>query len=234
MLLASFVLPFCGYLLVFWWIDRIHPYGAVVNQMALSILACIINYYVMRHAIYKLRDQYKLTHRLPNWTAPSYLALVIAPIFVLMLHPLMVNGERLLPTWVAIPLGLFLVVFGLLVRRSAMTGSGFSIGHAFGVYLVFPQDGILVDKELYAHIRHPLSAGVICIAIGFGLIRNNVMAVLTALIYLLPILVVMKLEDDELIERFGDAHIQYMKGTRSLLPRWNDLGRSLKLVFFRR
>lgn len=92
MLLASFVLPFSGYLFMFWWIDRIHPYAAAMSQMALSILACIINYYVMRHMIYRLRDQCKLTHRLPNWAAPFYLALAIAPIFVLMIHPLMVNG----------------------------------------------------------------------------------------------------------------------------------------------
>jgi protein-S-isoprenylcysteine O-methyltransferase Ste14 len=233
MLLASFVLPFCGYLFMFWWIDRIHPYGAAMSQMALSILACAISYYVMRHAIYRLRDQCKLTHPLPNWVAPFYLALVIAPFFVLMVHPLMVNGGRLLPIWVAIPLGLFLVVFGLLIRRSAMTGTGFTVGHAFGIYLVFPQDGILVDKEIYAYLRHPLSAGVLCIAIGFGFVRNNVPAILTALIYLIPILVEMKLEDDELIHRFGDVHRRYIEETRALFPRWRDFGRLLRLIFSR-
>jgi protein-S-isoprenylcysteine O-methyltransferase Ste14 len=232
-LLASFVLPFGGYLFVLWRVDRIHPYSPVMSQMALSILACIISYYVMRHAIYRLRDQCKLTHRLPNWAAPFYLALVIGPFFVLMLHPLMVNGRRLLPIWVAIPLGMFLIMFGLLIRGSAMTGSGFSLGHAFGIYLVFPEDGTLVDKEVYAYLRHPLSAGVISIAIGFGLFRNSMLAILTALIYLLPILVQMKLEDDELIERFGDAHRHYMVETGALFPSWRDSGRLLKLIFFR-
>jgi protein-S-isoprenylcysteine O-methyltransferase Ste14 len=234
MLLASFVLPFSGYLFMFLWVDRMHPYGAAISQMALSILACIISYYVMRHTIYRLRDHCRLTHRLPNWAAPFYLALVIAPLFALMVHPLMVNGGRLLPIWAAIPLGLFLIVLGLLMRRSAMTGSGFSLGHAFGIYLVFPEDGILVDKEVYAYLRHPLSAGVICIAIGFGFVRNNMLAILTALIYLIPILLEMKLEDDELIERFGDAHRRYMKETRGLFPRRQDLGKLLNLVFSRR
>jgi protein-S-isoprenylcysteine O-methyltransferase Ste14 len=233
LLLASFVLPFCGYLFAFWRIDRMHPYGAAISQMALSILACITSTYVMRHMIYRLRDQCKRTRRLPNWAAPFYLALVIVPFFVLMVHPLMVNGGRFLPTWVAIPSGLFLVGFGLLIRRSAMTGSGFTVGHAFGVYLVFPEGGILVDKEVYAYLRHPLSAGVICIAIGFGFARNSVLAILTALIYLVPILVEMKLEDDELIGRFGDAHRRYMKETRALFPRWQDVGSLLKLVFSR-
>ncbi|MBN2149306.1 MAG: isoprenylcysteine carboxylmethyltransferase family protein [Anaerolineales bacterium] len=234
MLLASFVLPFCGYLFLFWWIDRMHSYGAVISQVALSLLTCIISYYVMHHTIYKLRDQCKLTHQLPNWAAPLYLALVIAPFFVLMFHPLMVNGERLLPIWVALPLGLFLVVFGLRIRRLAMTGSGFSLGHAFGVYLVFPEDGMLVDKKIYAYLRHPLSVGVISIAVGFGFIRNNMMAILAALIYLIPILVEMKLEDDELIERFGEAHRQYMKATRAFFPRWRDFGSLFKLIFFRK
>jgi len=232
-LLASFVLPFSSYLFILWYVDQMHPYGAVMSQMTLSMLVCIINYYVMRHAIYRLRDQYKLTHQLPNWAAPFYLAFVIAPIFVLMLHPLMVNGERFLPTWFAVPLGLFLVAFGLLVRQSAMTGSGFSIGHAFGIYLVFPQDGILIDKEVYACLRHPLSAGVICIATGFGFIRNSMLAILTALIYLIPILLEMKLEDDELIERFGDAQRRYMKETRAIFPRRQDFGWLLRLIFFR-
>ncbi|MBE9514214.1 MAG: hypothetical protein IMY83_04200 [Chloroflexi bacterium] len=233
MLLASFVLPFSGYLFMFWWVDRMHPYGAAMSQMALSILACIISYYVMRRTIYRLRDQCKLTHRLPNWTAPFYLAFVIAPFFVLMIHPIMVNGRRLLPIWAAIPLGLFFIVFGLLFRGSAMTGSGFSLGHAFGIYLVFPEDGIRVDKEVYAYLRHPLSAGVICIAIGFGFVRNSTLAILTALIYLIPILLEMKLEDDELIERFGDVHRRYMRETRAFFPHCQDFGRVLKLIFFR-
>ena len=232
-LLASFALPFSGYVFVLWRIDRLHPYGAAMSQMALSVLACITSYYVMRHTIYRLRDQCKLTRRLPNWAAPFYLALVIAPFFVLMIHPIMVNGGRLLPIWAAIPLGLLLIVFGLLIRGSAMTGSGFSLGHAFGIYLVFPEDGILVDKEVYAYLRHPLSAGVVCIAIGFGFVRNSMLAILTALVYLIPILVEMKLEDDELIERFGDAHRRYMKETRALFPRRQDFGRLLKLILFR-
>jgi protein-S-isoprenylcysteine O-methyltransferase Ste14 len=233
MLMMSFVFPFGGYLFMFWWIDRMHPYGAVLNQLALSIFACAISYYVMQHGIYRLRDQCALTHRLPNWAASFYLALVVAPFFVLMIHPLMVKGERLLPCWIAIPLGLFLIVFGLMIRGSSMTGGGFSLGHAFGIYLVFPEDGILVDKEVYAYLRHPLSAGVICIAIGLGFVRNNMLAILTALVYLLPILVEMKLEDDELIKRFGDVHRRYMMGTRALIPRRQDFGSLMKLIFRR-
>jgi len=232
MLLVSSFLPFFGYLSIFWWIDRLHPYGAIISQMALSILACIICYIVMRYMIYRLRDQCKLTHQLPNWAAGFHLAFVIALIFALMVHPLMVNGQRLLPIWVAIPLGLFLIIFGSLIRLSAMTDSGFSLAHAYGVYLVFPEDGLHIDKKVYAFLRHPLSAGVICISIGNGLIRNNILALLTALIFLIPILLQMKLEEDELIERFGDVHRRYMKETRALFPRWRDLGRLLNLVFF--
>ena len=234
MLLASSVLPFFGYLSIFWWIDRLHPYGAVISQLTLSILECIICYIVMRYMIYRLRDQCKLTHQLPNWAAAFHVAFVIAPFFALMIHPLMVYGQRLLPIWVAIPSGLFLIVFGLLIRLSAMTGSGFSLAHAFGVYLVFPEDGLHIDKKVYAYIRHPLSAGVICISIGNGLVRNNIMALLIALIYLIPILLQMKLEDDELIERFGDLHRCYVKETRSLFPRWRDFRGLLNLTFFRR
>jgi protein-S-isoprenylcysteine O-methyltransferase Ste14 len=210
-----------------------HPYGAAISQMVLSILACIISYDVMRRKIYRLRDQCKRTHPLPNWAAPFYLAFVVAPFFVLMLHPLIVNGEQLLPVWIALPIGLCFVVFGLMIRGSAMTGSGFSPGHAFGIYLVFPEDGTLVDKEVYAYLRHPLSVGVICIAVGFGFVRNNMVAILTALIYLIPILVQMKLEDDELVERFGDANRRYIKSTRALFPHRQDLRKLVKLIFFR-
>jgi protein-S-isoprenylcysteine O-methyltransferase Ste14 len=42
-----------------------------------------------------------------------------------------------------------------------------------------------------------------------------------------------KLEDDELVERFGDAHRSYMRETRGLLPRWQDFRSLLKLVFIR-
>jgi protein-S-isoprenylcysteine O-methyltransferase Ste14 len=88
-----------------------------------------------------------------------------------------------------------------------------------------------VDKGVDAYLRHPLSAGVICIAIGLGFVRNNMLGILTALIYIIPILIEMKLEDGELIERFGDTHRRYMKETRALLPRWQDFGRLFKLIF---
>jgi hypothetical protein len=154
-LLTISFLPFFGYLSIFWWIDRLHPYGAVISQLALSILVCIICSIVMRYMIYRLRDQCKLTHQLPNWAAAFHLAFVIAPVFALMVHPLMVNGQRLLPIWVAIPLGLFLIVFGLLIRLSARQIVDFHSLMRTVFILFFPRMGFILIKRsmLFSGIR---------------------------------------------------------------------------------
>lgn len=92
------------------------------------------------------------------------------------------------------------------------------------------EEGTRVSKDIYSYLRHPGYAMLIYTALGLALVRNNLLAILTALIYLIPNLLEMKLEDQELIERFGEEHRRYVKETPAIFPHLRDLGKFFKLI----
>jgi len=63
--------------------------------------------------------------------------------------------------------------------------------------------------------------------------RNNLLAVLAALIFVIPNILEIRLEDAELIEQFGGEHRLYVGKTPALLPHCRDLGGLLRLVLRR-
>jgi hypothetical protein len=44
------------------------------------------------------------------------------------------------------------------------------------------------------------------------------MAILVSLIFLIPLLTAIYLEDKELVERYGDVHREYIKRTPAIIP----------------
>ncbi len=229
-LLASLILPLLAYLALFWWLDHLLPYGPLINQLVLAIMLCAICCFAMRRLIYDIRAECKKTHVLPNWVIPLMFALIFAPWCALPIHPFMVSGNALLPLWVAIPLGSLIIVFAMLMYWSTMR-AGFSLAHGLSIYLLFPEEGTRVSKDIYSYLRHPGYAMLIYTALGFALLRNSLLAILTALIYVIPNLLEIKLEDEELIERFGEEHRRYIKKTPAIFPRLRDVGKFLRLIF---
>jgi hypothetical protein len=105
------------------------------------------------------------------------------------------------------------------------------VTHGMDVYTMFPEEATLVYGEIYGFIRHPLYLSLTCGCISLALFRNNAIALLTALLQLIPALVAGYWEDRELIARVGDRHREYIQRTAALIP-LNRLGGFLKLVFF--
>jgi protein-S-isoprenylcysteine O-methyltransferase Ste14 len=102
--------------------------------------------------------------------------------------------------------------------------SGFDeVGHDLTIYMVFPEEGRRVSSEVYSYIRHPMYAGDLCMASGFTVLRNNPLAVLTALISFIPFLFEVRLEDEELIQRFGEEHRRYIEEVPAIFPHFRDL-----------
>ncbi len=102
------------------------------------------------------------------------------------------------------------------------------------IYLFFPEEGTVVNKSIYSYTRHPLYSGSICTSLGFAILRNNLLAILTAMIFIIPNVVEIRLEDNELIQRVGENHRHYVKDTPAMFPRLRDLGKLLSLVFLRK
>jgi len=132
-------------------------------------------------------------------------------------------SPRLLPLY-ALAIAAF--VLARPTRASFLLGS---LLVAAGATLRFWGAGYLVKNDLlsvggpYAHLRHPLYAGTLCLALGFGVIAGG-WALLLVLGGFLPVFFLYYLPYKERVEsarlelRHGSAYTEYHRAVPALLP----------------
>jgi protein-S-isoprenylcysteine O-methyltransferase Ste14 len=119
-------------------------------------------------------------------------------------------------SYILVPgIGLFFIFFGMLGRVISIR----MLGKMFTVDVNIADDHRIVKSGVYKYIRHPAYLGAIISFVGFGLSLNNWLSLLIVSI-LVPLVMVhrIKIEEEALIERFGDEYSQYMKNTYRLFP----------------
>lgn len=216
----------CG--MFFFTVDRLAWYGPILSQLAMALIVTIISYLHFELVDY-YRERYgRLAYRYYFYhLMVPYLVTWYACFF----HPLFVSGPVLLPWWLAIGLGILFLVL-MMLANFHIERAGFHVTtHGMDVYTVFPEEATVVYGEIYGYIRHPLYLALTCGCIGLGLLRNNAVALVVALLQLIPALAAGYMEDRELIDRVGDEHREYIEQTAALVP----LGRMwdfLRLLFF--
>ncbi len=229
-ILATGLLLFLGLMAFLWWFDALVPFGAVISQSA-AVLTISVLAPRSRHSVGKYRAKYgKLAYRRFFFRRLFVLFVIWTVCWV---HPLVVRGRTLLPLWMAWLFGLLLLSVALLSQRPAVTG-GFDLASDFWVYTVFPEEGSRFDSGVYAFLRHPHYASGLCSALGFALLRNNLLALLAALLNIVPILVLIRDEDRELVKRYGEEHRCYIRETPALFPHLRDIEGFAKLLFLGR
>jgi len=79
----------------------------------------------------------------------------------------------------------------------------------------------LVVKGPYKYIRNPMHGGMFLIMIGFGIYYSSILSVLvfTPLYIYLDIMIFKKIEEPELVNRLGEAYLEYRKNTPMLFPK---------------
>lgn len=132
-------------------------------------------------------------------------------------------SPRLLPLYA-------LAVAAFLLARP--TPTSFLIGSllvAAGAALRFWGAGYLVKNDLlsvagpYAHLRHPLYAGTLCLALGFGVIAGG-WALVLMLAGFLPVFFLYyfpykeRIESARLALRHGPSYVEYRRAVPALLP----------------
>ncbi|HEY8153798.1 MAG TPA: isoprenylcysteine carboxylmethyltransferase family protein [Myxococcota bacterium] len=135
-------------------------------------------------------------------------------------------SPRLLPLYA-------LAVAAFLLARP--TPTSFLIGSllvAAGAALRFWGAGYLVKNDLlsvagpYAHLRHPLYAGTLCLALGFGVIAGGwalalVLGCFLPLFFFYYLPYKERVESARLERRHGDAYAEYHRAVPALLPSLN-------------
>jgi protein-S-isoprenylcysteine O-methyltransferase Ste14 len=113
------------------------------------------------------------------------------------------------PTPTSFALGLPLVALGAGLR-------------AWGAGHLVKNDSLAVAGP-YAHLRHPLYAGTLCLALGFGVIASGwalwlVLGGFVPAFFLYYFPYKERVESERLAARYGDAYTEYRSAVPALLP----------------
>jgi len=225
------LLLFAGCFALVLWVDRLFWYGPLITQLALATFGAFFYLEIVLNRK-KIREKYLAKYGALAYRPFFYRHALppLIPMFIGSLHPLFISGPKLMPWWIALPLGAFLVLTFLLSQRPAVTGE-FDIKYHLWMYTIFPENAKLLRTGIYSIIRHQHYAFIFFGTLGFGILRNNLIAILCVLIYSLPFVFFARLEEEELIERFGDDYRNYMKETPAFFPQFKNILKFLRLIF---
>ena len=110
--------------------------------------------------------------------------------------------------------GLVLVAIGLAIIAVALG----KIRRSYASTLVIREDHKLATGGIYRFTRHPIYLGVIMVCLGVPVYASSLYGFLT-MSALVPIFLNrIRLEEQLLIEAFGEAYREYQKTTHKLIP----------------
>lgn len=82
----------------------------------------------------------------------------------------------------------------------------------------FENTSVLVKVGLYRYIRHPLYLSLLAVGTGAMMKDPDLLQLLLGVINLIAIWLTARIEEKEMIARFGDEYRQYMKETKMFIP----------------
>jgi len=229
-----------------WWISSIILIGALIGEFLIVFFGTLPYRYIVNN-IEKIRDKYKkkykklasqyLWYRFESYTIPLLSSSLYFPLLLttydypniqLTYMPSYIITKSLLPIYITIPVGLMIIIIGLLIRRPPEV-----FGPKVEIYLnlLYPEKGILIKNGIYKYIRHPRYLGRGFIAVGLGVIANNIIAILVGVIHFLIFCSLIRSEDKELLKRFGGEFKKYKKSVPALFPKYGNWKKIFIFIF---
>jgi protein-S-isoprenylcysteine O-methyltransferase Ste14 len=154
------------------------------------------------------REAFKLI--LPLWAL--YIALAVAALWPWRHHALYSTPLTFIP-------GLAFVFTGLLLYRAA--ARGFTHVQLSGLAEVEPtrHEQRLVVTGIRSRVRHPIYLGHLCELFGWTICFGTLSLVALSLFAVMTGALMLRLEDRELEERFGESYAEYRRTVPAILPR---------------
>lgn len=112
-------------------------------------------------------------------------------------------------------LGELFILAGIIFRYMIIR----SLGKYFTVDVTIRQDHKIKKEGFYKYLRHPSYSFSLLTSLGLGLYLNNWLSLIFA--FIPPFLAFayrIKVEEQALVEQFGDEYIEYRKSTKKLIP----------------
>lgn len=112
-------------------------------------------------------------------------------------------------------IGLAFIFIGIILRLIIIK----SLGDFFTADVTIKQNHQLKIDGFYKYLRHPSYAASLLSFIGLGISLNNWVSLLIITFTILKVFLNrIKVEEDALIEFFGQNYINYKKSTKALIP----------------
>lgn len=136
-----------------------------------------------------------------------------------------------MPIYVSLPICIILIIFGVLFGRP---GGGFDVDVDSYVYLIYPEESKKIEGGLYRYIRHPRYLGRGLIALSVGIFSNSLFGLSVSLIHFLPYYILSKVEDYELVRRFGESFQRRYIEIPALIPKIRDWKKIIRYFFYKK
>ena len=122
--------------------------------------------------------------------------------------------------WFVNPFSLIQLISWVLLILSAYTGiEGYLLLKRMGKSeKSFENTSVLVKSGLYGYIRHPLYFSVFLFGIGVMFKDPQQVQLILGGIILIAIYFTARIEEKEMIDKFGDEYRKYIKETRMFIP----------------
>jgi protein-S-isoprenylcysteine O-methyltransferase Ste14 len=230
----------------FWWISSTIFIGALIVEFIIVFFGTLPYRYVVIN-IKKIREKYRNkygklagqyfwfyyeSYTIPLLSSSLYFPLLLItyeiPSFQIINLPSHIITTSLFPIYIALPIGLIIIILGFLIR---IPSGGFGPTVEIYLPLLYPEKGRLITNGIYKYVRHPRYLGRGFVAVGLGVIANNIMAILVGFIHFLVFCSLIRPEDNELSKRFGNDYINYKRNVPALIPKYGNWKKFLRLVF---
>lgn len=110
-------------------------------------------------------------------------------------------------SWILLFLSIYVVVTGyMLLKRKGKPDSNFE------------NTSLLVKSGIYKYIRHPLYLSVFLLGTGVMLKNPATLQLILGAINLVAVYITARIEENEMIAKFGDDYRLYMTETRMFIP----------------
>jgi len=210
---------------IFRLLDGLFVASTLVSQGVVMWLGlAIVSQMILRRSALKARWGKRAYGVAFRWFAIPGLSLIGVGVA----HFAWIEGARVLPREIALIPYVYLLLTGVTLWLRAL--QVFGIDNLSMMYVYFPDEGRLVDSNIYGVIRHPVYSAVLRVAFAFILWNGSAFALLASLIAPLTMTAWLRwVEEPELIERFGEGYRAY----RARVPAFFNLNPRLWPVLWR-
>lgn len=122
--------------------------------------------------------------------------------------------------WFHDPFSLYQIISWLLLCLSAWLGiAGFLLLKRKGrPGKDFEATTVIVKSNIYRYIRHPLYMSLILLGTGVMMKDPHLLQIVLGLVNLIALYITARIEEGEMIDRFGDAYSVYMTQSKMFVP----------------